>query len=84
MTTTAAAEKILETVAETFRNCDPTANWTDDVDDALAAIGFPTVTPRDEDPWTIAQLATPLEGFGVLIVYREGRGDGADAFAIVP
>ena len=75
---------ILAAVATAIQASGPNDNWTDAVDDALAAIGVKTETPdRDDDPWVIAQLVAPIEGFGRVVVYREGRGEGPDAYEIV-
>ena len=75
---------ILAAVASAIKASGPNDNWTDAVDDALAAIGVATETPdRDDDPWVIAQLVNPVEGFGHVVVYREGRGDGPEAFEII-
>ena len=77
--------EILKTVAATMRGyaSRPNDNWTDAVDEALTALGYKTETPDNDDPWVIAQLQQSIEGFGNVVVYREGRGDGPDAYAII-
>lgn len=84
MTPIQKRQQILTTVATAIQASGPNDNWTDAVDDALKSIGVKTETPdRDDDPWVIAQLVEPVAGFGKVVVYREGRGDGPDAYEII-
>jgi hypothetical protein len=79
---TANQNTILTAVADAIAASGPNDNWTDAVDDALASIGVKTVTPeRTDDPWVIAQLAEPTTD-GSVIVFREGQGDGPEAYDI--
>lgn len=77
--------KIRRIVADAIQAVGPNGHWPDAVEEALtkAGISCDVEQPDGSDPWEIVRLRDELDGYGSLVVYREGRGEGPDAYDIV-